>query len=185
MLLFKWVHFRSRDLKPENILLDYAGHIALCDFGLCKLNMAKDEKTNTFCGTPEYLAPEVLIGEGYTKTVDWWTFGVLVYEMIVGLPPFYSENQNEMYRKIVSDPLRFPDARDGLILSNEVKDILTKLLDRDPVRRLGNNGPDEIRNHPFFSSIDWERLQRKQIPAPFRPSVVWSKSKYHQIAHFV
>ncbi len=81
----------NRDLKPENILLDYAGHIALCDFGLCKLNMNDGKKTNTFCGTPEYLAPEVLIGKGYTKAVDWWTLGILLFEMITGLPPFYDE----------------------------------------------------------------------------------------------
>lgn len=97
------------DLKPENILIDYNGHIALCDFGLCKLNMKENERTNTFCGTPEYLAPELLLGQGYTKTVDWWTLGVLLYEMMTGLPPFYDENTNEMYRKILQDELRFPD----------------------------------------------------------------------------
>ncbi len=93
-----------RDLKPENILLDYTGHIALCDFGLCKLNMGDQETTNTFCGTPEYLSPELLLGQGYTKAVDWWTLGVLLYEMLTGLPPFYSEDVNEMYRKILQDP---------------------------------------------------------------------------------
>jgi serum/glucocorticoid-regulated kinase 2 len=90
-------------------LIDYNGHIALCDFGLCKLNMSENERTNTFCGTPEYLAPELLLGQGYTKTVDWWTLGVLLYEMMTGLPPFYDENTNEMYRKILQDELRFPD----------------------------------------------------------------------------
>lgn len=101
--------FWYSDLKPENILIDYNGHIALCDFGLCKLNMKENERTNTFCGTPEYLAPELLLGQGYTKTVDWWTLGVLLYEMMTGLPPFYDENTNEMYRKILQDELRFPD----------------------------------------------------------------------------
>lgn len=90
-------------------MIDYNGHIALCDFGLCKLNMSENERTNTFCGTPEYLAPELLLGQGYTKTVDWWTLGVLLYEMMTGLPPFYDENTNEMYRKILQDELRFPD----------------------------------------------------------------------------
>ena len=99
----------NSDLKPENILLDYTGHIALCDFGLCKLNMTETETTNTFCGTPEYLSPELLLGQGYTKTVDWWTLGVLLYEMLTGLPPFYDENTNEMYRKILQDDLRFPE----------------------------------------------------------------------------
>ncbi|KAI3661627.1 hypothetical protein MP638_002879 [Amoeboaphelidium occidentale] len=162
-----------RDLKPENILLDYTGHIALCDFGLCKLNMTKDDTTNTFCGTPEYLAPELLIGNGYTKVVDWWTLGVLLYEMIVGLPPFYSENTNEMYRKILSDPLRFPDDSgvEGPVVSPLGKAILSRLLERDPNRRLGANGADEIRKHPFFENIDWDKLNKKLLIPPFRPNV--------------
>jgi serum/glucocorticoid-regulated kinase 2 len=159
-------------LKPENILLDYTGHIALCDFGLCKLNMAQDDKTNTFCGTPEYLAPELLIGQGYTKVVDWWTLGVLLYEMLYGLPPFYSENTNEMYRKILNDPLRIPNLEaEGIFVSQEAQHILTRLLDRDPLQRLGANGAEEIRQHPFFRSIDWNRLYRRQIIPAFRPQV--------------
>ncbi|KAK9464307.1 kinase-like domain-containing protein [Lipomyces arxii] len=155
-----------RDLKPENILLDYTGHISLCDFGLCKLNMREDDKTNTFCGTPEYLAPELLLGQGYTKTVDWWTLGVLLYEMLTGLPPFYDENTNEMYRKILQEPLRFPDDMD-----KDAKSLLTGLLDRDPKRRLGANGPAEIKNHKFFAEIDWKKLLGKKYPPPFKPSV--------------
>jgi serum/glucocorticoid-regulated kinase 2 len=112
-----------RDLKPENILLDYTGHIALCDFGLCKLNMKDGNKTNTFCGTPEYLAPEVLIGKGYTKAVDWWTLGILLFEMIGGLPPFYDENTNIMYNKILRDKLIFHD-----FMSPEVVDLLGKVI---------------------------------------------------------
>ena len=110
----------QRDLKPENILLDYSGHIALCDFGLCKLNMTETETTNTFCGTPEYLAPELLMGKGYTKTVDWWTLGVLLFEMLTGLPPFYDENTNEMYVKILHDELRFPEE-----VGNEARSLLS------------------------------------------------------------
>ncbi|KAG5356766.1 Serine/threonine-protein kinase YPK1 [Yarrowia sp. C11] len=155
-----------RDLKPENILLDYVGHIALCDFGLCKLNMEGQEKTNTFCGTPEYLSPEILLGHGYTKTVDWWTLGVLLYEMLTGLPPFYSENTNEMYQRILNDPLRFPDDMD-----REARSILTGLLNRDPKKRLGVNGAAEIKAHPFFNEIDWKRLMAKKYTAPFKPSV--------------
>ncbi|KAI9609400.1 hypothetical protein H4Q26_007354 [Puccinia striiformis f. sp. tritici PST-130] len=105
-----------RDLKPENILLDYTGHIALCDFGLCKLNMSESEKTNTFCGTPEYLSPELLLGQGYSKSVDWWTLGVLIYEMLSGLPPYYDENVNEMYRKILYNPL--PSVASAIDTSN-------------------------------------------------------------------
>jgi serum/glucocorticoid-regulated kinase 2 len=155
-----------RDLKPENILLDYTGHIALCDFGLCKLNMKEGKKTNTFCGTPEYLAPEVLIGKGYTKTVDWWTLGILLYEMISGLPPFYDENTNVMYRKILQDELKFTDD-----MSSEVVDLLKQLLNRDGVARLGNNGPQEIKAHPFFASVDWRKLMARKYAPPFRPNV--------------
>ncbi|KAN0063530.1 Serine/threonine-protein kinase [Thecaphora frezii] len=158
-----------RDLKPENILLDYTGHIALCDFGLCKLNMGDQETTNTFCGTPEYLSPELLLGQGYTKAVDWWTLGVLLYEMLTGLPPFYSEDVNEMYRKILQDPLRFGDE-----VSPDARHLLTLLLNRDPSQRLGSgpNGAADIKAHPFFAKhIDWKRLLAKKVQPPFKPSV--------------
>lgn len=156
-----------RDLKPENILLDYTGHIALCDFGLCKLNMGDDETTNTFCGTPEYLAPELLLGHGYTKAVDWWTLGVLLYEMLTGLPPFYSEDVNEMYRKILQDPLRFGDE-----VSRDARSILILLLNRDPSKRLGTHGAADIKNHEFFSKhIDWNKLAAKKVQPPFKPAV--------------
>ncbi|EIN05527.1 Pkinase-domain-containing protein [Punctularia strigosozonata HHB-11173 SS5] len=156
-----------RDLKPENILLDYTGHIALCDFGLCKLNMSETEKTSTFCGTPEYIAPELLESQGYTKTVDWWTLGVLLYEMMTGLPPFYDENVNVMYQRILSDPLHFPPD-----VSSDAKSIMSGLLQRDPARRLGANGAEDIKRHPFFAKhIDWNRLLAKKIQPPFKPSV--------------
>ncbi|TFK80444.1 AGC/Akt protein kinase [Polyporus arcularius HHB13444] len=156
-----------RDLKPENILLDYTGHIALCDFGLCKLNMKDSDKTNTFCGTPEYLAPEILRGQGYNKTIDWWTLGVLLFEMLSGLPPFYDENTDAMYQKILNDPLVFGDD-----ISPEARSILTGLLTRDPTQRLGVNGAEEIRTHPFFANhIDFQKLIQKKIQPPFKPSV--------------
>ncbi|KZV62175.1 Pkinase-domain-containing protein [Peniophora sp. CONT] len=156
-----------RDLKPENILLDYTGHIALCDFGLCKLNMSETDKTNTFCGTPEYIAPELLESQGYTKTVDWWTLGVLLYEMMTGLPPFYDENVNIMYQRILQDPLQFPPD-----MPVEAQSLIAQLLQRDPSRRLGANGGEEIKRHPFFSRhIDWARLSAKKIQPPFKPSV--------------
>ncbi|EHK96534.1 putative Serine/threonine-protein kinase gad8 [Glarea lozoyensis 74030] len=157
-----------RDLKPENILLDYSGHIALCDFGLCKLDMKDEDRTNTFCGTPEYLAPELLLGQGYTKTVDWWTLGVLLYEMLTGLPPFYDENTNEMYRKILSEPLHFPGPE---IVPPSAKDLLTKLLNRKPDQRLGANGASEIKAHPFFHSIDWRKLLQRKYEPTFKPNV--------------
>ncbi|KAJ1913534.1 Serine/threonine-protein kinase [Mycoemilia scoparia] len=155
-----------RDLKPENILLDFTGHIALCDFGLCKLDMSDTATTNTFCGTPEYLAPELLRGQGYTKTVDWWTFGVLLFEMLTGLPPFYDDNVNEMYRRILEDPLVFPDD-----MGSRAKHLLRGLLDRNPNTRLGNNGALEIKQQPFFAEIDWDFLLGKKYEPPFKPSV--------------
>ncbi|CCD27328.1 serine/threonine-protein kinase NDAI_0K01370 [Naumovozyma dairenensis CBS 421] len=156
-----------RDLKPENILLDYQGHIALCDFGLCKLNMKDSDKTDTFCGTPEYLAPELLLGQGYSKVVDWWTLGVLLYEMLTGLPPYYDEDVPKMYKKILQNPLRFPDGFD-----EDAKDLLIGLLSRDPTRRLGYNGTDEIKNHPFFSQLSWHRLLMKGYIPPYKPPVI-------------
>lgn len=158
-----------RDLKPENILLDYTGHIALCDFGLCKLDMKDDDRTNTFCGTPEYLAPELLQGQGYQKVVDWWTLGVLLYEMLTGLPPFYDENTNEMYRKILTEPLHFPGPE---LVPPAAKDLLIRLLDRNPNRRLGANGSAEIKAHQFFHSIDWKKLLQRRYEPTFKPSVV-------------
>ncbi|EAW13932.1 serine/threonine-protein kinase [Aspergillus clavatus NRRL 1] len=158
-----------RDLKPENILLDYTGHIALCDFGLCKLDMKDEDRTNTFCGTPEYLAPELLLGNGYTKSVDWWTLGVLLYEMLTGLPPFYDENTNDMYRKILQEPLTFPSSD---IVPPAARDLLSRLLDRDPQRRLGANGAAEIKSHHFFANIDWRKLLQRKYEPSFRPNVM-------------
>ncbi|OLY85358.1 Serine/threonine-protein kinase gad8 [Smittium mucronatum] len=155
-----------RDLKPENILLDYSGHVALCDFGLCKLNMTDDKKTNTFCGTPEYLAPELLLGHGYTRTVDWWTFGILLYEMLTGLPPFYCENPNEMYRRVLEEKLTFPPG-----LGTRAKALIKGLLIRDPQYRLGSNGATEIKQQQFFAEIDWDLLLGKKYDPPFKPLV--------------
>jgi len=159
-----------RDLKPENVLLDYTGHIALCDFGLCKLNIGEGVRTNTFCGTPEYLAPELLLNNGYDKTVDWWTLGVLLYEMLTGLPPYYDENTNEMYRKILHDPLHFHDNTPGLV-PPVARDLIARLLDRDPKRRLGVNGAAEIKAHNFFHSIDWRKLLDRKYEPTFKPNV--------------
>lgn len=109
------------------------------------------------------------MGQGYTKTVDWWTLGVLLYEMLTGLPPFYNENTNEMYRKILAEPLHFPGPE---IVPPAAKDLLIKLLDRDPEQRLGARGAAEIKAHPFFHSIDWRKLLQRKYEPTFKPNVV-------------
>ncbi|KAG7881515.1 hypothetical protein KL905_001001 [Ogataea polymorpha] len=158
-----------RDLKPENILLDANGHIALCDFGLSKANLASNGTTNTFCGTTEYLAPEVLLDEsGYTKMVDFWSLGVLIFEMCCGWSPFYADNTQQMYKNIAFGKVRFPKE----VLSPEGRSFVKGLLNRNPRHRLGAiNDARELRAHPFFNDIDWALLKQKKIPPPFIPHI--------------
>jgi len=154
-----------RDLKPENLLLTDEGHICMTDFGLCKEGLfSPEDRTETFCGTPEYLAPEVLVGQGYGKGVDWWSFGSLLYEMLTGLPPFYSQDVQEMYRRIMTDKLTFPD-----FIQTDARSLLEQLLERDADKRLTE--PNLIKRHPFFKTINWEALYQKKIPPPFLPEV--------------
>lgn len=158
-----------RDLKPENILLDANGHIALCDFGLSKANLTKNDTTNTFCGTTEYLAPEVLLDEsGYTKMVDFWSLGVLVFEMCCGWSPFYAEDTQQMYKNIAFGKVRFP--RDTL--SQEGRNFVKGLLNRNPRHRLGaTDDAEELKQHPFFNDVDWTLLGQKRIAPPFKPKL--------------
>jgi len=157
-----------RDLKPENILLDSDGHIKITDFGLSKDCLKADQLTHTFCGTPEYLAPEVLQQKGHGKAVDWWSFGTLLYEMMTGLPPFYNQNLNVMYEKILNSPIPTPK-----YLSKEARSLFLGLLERDPKRRLGSSKDDasEIKEHIFFKSMDFDKLLAKQIEVPYKPKV--------------
>lgn len=154
-----------RDLKPENILLDADGHICITDFGLSK-EINPEEGTHTFCGTPEYLAPEVLRGQGHGTAVDWWSLGTLIYEMLTGLPPFYSQNINIMYQKILNGELRFPS-----YVSPEAQSLLEGLLTRDVEKRLGSRSSEDVKKHPFFKDIDFEKLERREIEAPWKPKV--------------
>eukprot|EP00467_Chlorarachnion_reptans_P020355 CAMPEP_0114520898 /NCGR_PEP_ID=MMETSP0109-20121206/19879_1 /TAXON_ID=29199 /ORGANISM="Chlorarachnion reptans, Strain CCCM449" /LENGTH=361 /DNA_ID=CAMNT_0001701929 /DNA_START=159 /DNA_END=1244 /DNA_ORIENTATION=+ len=153
-----------RDLKPENVLLDNEGHIRLTDFGLSKDSLKGNTLTHTFCGTPEYLAPEVVQGKPYNKTVDWWSLGTMTYEMVCGLPPFYSTNVHKMYTKIIMAKLKFPEH-----LPDSAVDFFAGLLDRDPTKRLGVNGGEEVKKHSFFKSIDFKKLLKKEIEPPFKP----------------
>ena len=156
-----------RDLKPENILLDANGHIALCDFGLSKANLSSNSTTNTFCGTTEYLAPEVLLDDsGYTKLVDFWSLGVLVFEMCCGWSPFYAEDTQQMYKNIAFGKVRFPKDT----LSVEGRNFVKGLLNRNPDHRLGSKRDAlELKEHPFFADVDWDALVQKKITPPFTP----------------
>jgi len=146
--------------------LDMNGDICLCDFGLAKELYQTNDVTHTFCGSLEYMAPEVLKGEGYGRAVDWWSLGTIIYELLTGLPPFYSENPIQMQEKILLEPLHLPDN-----LSIAAKDLLARLLQRDPRRRLGSGPADaaEIRSHPFFQQIDWLNMLLKRVEPPFKP----------------
>ncbi|XP_026860219.1 serine/threonine-protein kinase Sgk3 isoform X2 [Electrophorus electricus] len=156
-----------RDLKPENILLDSQGHIVLTDFGLCKEGISQADTTTTFCGTPEYLAPEVLRKQPYDNTVDWWCLGSVLYEMLYGLPPFYSRDTHEMYDNILHKELTL---RPGA--STSAWSILQALLEKDHTKRLGfKEDFNEVKRHSFFSSINWDDLMAKKITPPFNPSV--------------
>ncbi|XP_015239891.1 PREDICTED: serine/threonine-protein kinase Sgk3 [Cyprinodon variegatus] len=156
-----------RDLKPENILLDHEGHIVLTDFGLCKEGISQTDTTSTFCGTPEYLAPEVLRKHPYDNTVDWWCLGSVLYEMLFGLPPFYSRDTHEMYDNILHKPLAMHPGASSIAWS-----LLQGLLEKDRTHRLGSRDDfNEIKTHSFFSSINWNDLEQKKIPVPFKPNV--------------
>ncbi|XP_054721932.1 LOW QUALITY PROTEIN: serine/threonine-protein kinase Sgk2-like [Uloborus diversus] len=156
-----------RDLKPENILLDYKGHVVLTDFGLSKEGLAEKDTTTTFCGTPEYLAPEVLRKQAYDKSVDWWCLGAVLYEMLYGLPPFYSKDTMEMYQNILNKPLRVRTN-----ISIPARNLLDGLLQKDKTKRLGRERDvEEIKEHDFFRAINWNDLEAKQIPPPYNPNV--------------
>uniref|UniRef100_H2Z683 non-specific serine/threonine protein kinase n=1 Tax=Ciona savignyi TaxID=51511 RepID=H2Z683_CIOSA len=161
-----------RDLKLENLLLDSDGHIKITDFGLCKEEIRFGTTTKTFCGTPEYLAPEVVLEDNdYGRSVDWWGLGVVMYEMMCGRLPFYNRDHDILFELILMDDLRFPSG-----LSREGRSLLSELLNKDPQKRLGSSQTDaqEVMAHRFFSNIVWQDILDKKAPVPFKPQVTSS-----------
>ena len=157
-----------RDIKPENILIGEDGYLKLIDFGMAKM-VQGNEKATSFCGTPEYLAPEIITGEGHNRAADWWSYGILIFEMLCGIPPFYCENTERMYDLITNAELRFPKR---IPLSDNAKDLIKKLLVKKQDKRLGvNKGFEEIKAHPFFQGFDFEALLNKKMEPPFIPTL--------------
>ena len=154
-----------RNLKPENILINKNGYIKLSDFELVK---QLDDRTYTLCGTPGYMAPEIILNKGYGLGVDWWALGVLLYEMICGVDPFADDTPMKIYENILEGRIKFTSDFD-----DTSKSLIKHLLDKDVSRRYGNlkNGVDDIKNHPFFKSLNWDKLLKQEILADFIPKV--------------
>uniref|UniRef100_A0A8C5BPW0 non-specific serine/threonine protein kinase n=1 Tax=Gadus morhua TaxID=8049 RepID=A0A8C5BPW0_GADMO len=167
----EYLHSRNvvyRDLKLENLMLDKDGHIKITDFGLCKEGITDGATMKTFCGTPEYLAPEVLEDNDYGRAVDWWGLGVVMYEMMCGRLPFYNQDHERLFELILMEEIRFPKN-----LAPEAKALLAGLLKKDPKQRLGGGAEDakEVTNHKFFTTINWQDVVDKKLIPPFKPQV--------------
>lgn len=157
-------------MQPENVLLDSEGHVRITDFGLAKDAMALNQQTHTFCGTPDYLAPEIIMNSGHGRGVDWWSLGTMIYEMLGGLPPYYSDNVNLMYERVLQAPLKFNPER---CFNGEAQSLLIGMLQKQPELRLGSGERDamEIKEHPWFQGVDWIKLYKRELVPPFVPVV--------------
>lgn len=157
-----------RDLKLDNIMLGLDGHIKIADYGLCKEEMGYGNVTGTFCGTPEFMAPEILKEQNYGRAVDWWAFGVLIYEMLLGQSPFRGEDEDEIFAAILEDEILYP-----INMTSDAISICQQLLQPNPQRRLGG-GPEDaaaIKNHSFFRGVNWDDMLAKRVPPPFQPNI--------------
>jgi serine/threonine protein kinase len=166
--IFDYLHSKNiiyRDLKPENILIHKSGYLKLTDFGFAKI---VEGRTYTLCGTPEYLAPEIILNKGHGKPVDWWTCGILLYEMIAGIDPFSDDDPMMVYQKILKGKIKFPSGFDS-----NAKSLIKHLLDQDLTKRYGNlkNGVKDITGHRFFKNFEWNKLLEKDLPPPYVPKV--------------
>ena len=168
--------FAYRDLKPENILIDEDGYLKLCDFG-ASVKIKGTEKEKNFAGSPEYAPPEIICYEGHTFMCDWWSFGILLYELLYGYTPFYNEDKDRMYDLIKNGSFSFPkyikvdEEYKKYKVSDEAKDLIIKLLEKDPGKRLGKKGLKEIKKHDFFNDIKFSMIRKKKIKAPFKPKI--------------
>ncbi|BFZ00976.1 hypothetical protein BsWGS_04015 [Bradybaena similaris] len=168
IVALEYLHAKSivyRDLKPENLLLDREGHLKITDFGFAKV---VEDRTWTLCGTPEYLAPEIILSKGHNKAVDWWSLGVLIYEMLAGYPPYYAENPFGIYEKIIAGKIEWPKHIDSV-----AKDLIKKLLNPDRTRRLGNmkNGPEDVKKHKWFKGQNWDDVLARKLQPPIVPKL--------------